>query len=356
MNSGVINRVLWGLVLVGIGVVYLLNQLGIVHVGLGTMISTFWPVIMIVYGLQGVLTQRGLSIWPSLIVLSLGCYFLARNLGFMYWGLSDMIRIAIPIVLIGFGFHMIARSSRSGRHTEQKTDQWQPITPPPYPHDAPPPESQERSTPPVPPTPPPAPPYDEFDPHTGGKTQWGQYDQQQQHKSGYQQDYNAGYKPGEDSYDQHDRQHNRQHNRQERDRKWDAGFNDWYNPRRLNYNKFIGDVHLGQDYWEVRPANISMFIGDTVLDLTKAQIPLGETKIYVSSFIGDVKVFLPSDMGVGIRVVSSCFIGDVRFLDQKRGGMFNHLTEESPFYADTDRKIHLVVSSFIGDVKIMKVG
>ena len=99
---------------------------------------------------------------------------------------------------------------------------------------------------------------------------------------------------------------------------------EWWNhdPKAQNRSGFIGDIYIGHDYWELKPMNISHFIGDTVLDLTKAQIPAGETKINISSFIGDVKVFLPNDYEVGIHVVSSAFIGDVAVLDQKEGGIF----------------------------------
>ncbi len=102
--------------------------------------------------------------------------------------------------------------------------------------------------------------------------------------------------------------------------------------------------------------NISHFIGDTVLDLTKAQIPAGETRVHISSFIGDVKVFLPNDFEVGIHVVSSAFIGDVAVLDHKEGGIFKNMNIETPFYQDTDKKVTLVVSTFIGDVRVTKVG
>ncbi len=129
-----------------------------------------------------------------------------------------------------------------------------------------------------------------------------------------------------------------------------------YDPNAQNRSGFIGDVYLGHDYWELKPMNISHFIGDTVLDLTKAQIPAGETRVHISSFIGDVKVFLPNDFEVGIHVVSSAFIGDVAVLDHKEGGIFKNMNIETPFYQDTDKKVTLVVSTFIGDVRVTKVG
>ncbi|MBW7474620.1 cell wall-active antibiotics response protein [Paenibacillus oenotherae] len=129
-----------------------------------------------------------------------------------------------------------------------------------------------------------------------------------------------------------------------------------YNPNAQTRSGFIGDIYMGSDYWELKPLNISHFIGDTVLDLTKAQIPPGETTINISSFIGDVKVFLPNDMETGVRVVSSAFIGDVSVLEQKEGGIFKHMNIETPYFPETEKRIKLHVSTFIGDVRVTKVG
>ncbi|MGO4376241.1 cell wall-active antibiotics response protein LiaF, partial [Paenibacillus sp. MCAF20] len=94
----------------------------------------------------------------------------------------------------------------------------------------------------------------------------------------------------------------------------------------------------------------------TILDLTKAQVAVGETRIHISSFIGDVKVFVPNDYEIGVQVLTSSFIGDVKILDRKEGGMFKHINIQSPSYSDSDKKIKLIVSTFIGDVRVTKVG
>ena len=125
---------------------------------------------------------------------------------------------------------------------------------------------------------------------------------------------------------------------------------------REDYSRFIGDFVFDQDRFELKPMSISHFIGDTKLDLTRAQIPLGETRIYVSTFIGDVKVFVPDDYSVGVRVVSSSLIGDVKVMDQKRGGLFNQVNVETPRFIDASKQVVLVVSTFIGDVRVTKVG
>ena len=84
--------------------------------------------------------------------------------------------------------------------------------------------------------------------------------------------------------------------------------------------------------------NISHFIGDTVLDLTKAQILPGETVINISSFIGDVKIYLPNDYEIGVQVVSSAFVGDVAVLEQKEGGIFKNIDVETPYFPGYGQK------------------
>ncbi|MGO4275952.1 DUF5668 domain-containing protein, partial [Paenibacillus sp. TAF58] len=83
MNPHMFQRIIWGLVLVTAGVLFLLNQTGLIEIDLAYMFSTYWPVILIFYGLVGFVWQRkyhwGGSIW-SLLVCGVGTIFLLRNL------------------------------------------------------------------------------------------------------------------------------------------------------------------------------------------------------------------------------------------------------------------------------------
>ncbi|WP_235885381.1 cell wall-active antibiotics response protein LiaF [Paenibacillus cymbidii] len=121
-------------------------------------------------------------------------------------------------------------------------------------------------------------------------------------------------------------------------------------------SSFIGDIHMGKEFWKLEPMNISHFIGDTVIDLTTASIPNGETRIDVSAFIGDVKLFVPNDMQVEVKVSTSAFIGDMKVFDRHEGGLFRNMQMQTPRYADADKKIRVNVSMFIGDVTVKRVG
>ncbi|RKP53982.1 hypothetical protein D7Z26_11370 [Cohnella endophytica] len=327
MHSSIVHRMLWGTLIVAVGVIYLCNQLGITDLSIGEIFSTYWPIILIVVGLQGLLLQHKGGVCWNGITIAAGFYFLGRNLMWFHKDLSDVVRMIAPVAIIIFGICFILRGNgRSGRRRrrERNRERWNPIVPP---------------VPPSPSGPPPAPPeWDEFERPKQPKISLDKTFSQQPNNSDF---------VDRKSNEGHDRHHDRHGWWNDRD---------WNHSDRDNHSRFIGDAHFGSDYWELRPMNISHFIGDTTLDLTKAQIPFGETKINISSFIGDVKVYVPNDIGIGIRVISSCLIGDVKVLEEKRGGLFNQMSVSTPGYADSDKRVVLVVSSLIGDVRVTKVG
>jgi lia operon protein LiaF len=352
MQPSILHRLFWGMVIIAVGVVFLLNQTGVTTFNIGDLFSNFWPVFIILFGLQGLLIQRAGGFWWNPAVILVGFVFLGRNLHWFTWSLGDIFRLIGPVVLILFGINMIVRGSRPKRDKRRRdwaANGWNPVTPPVMPQ--PPMEPQG---------PPPAPPLsvdpnasftgaDDNIPHPHGDTTPA--NEQGNEKQTYREEQwrqRQAYRE--------ERWRQRDEHREERRKHHQESWNHHYDPNRHQHNRFIGDVHIGHDYWELRPMSISHFIGDTTLDLTKAQIPLGETRIYVSCFIGDVKVFVPNDLGVGIQVISSSLIGDVKVFDHKRGGFFNQMTVETPSYSDTDKRVVLIASSFIGDVRVTKVG
>jgi lia operon protein LiaF len=326
--NGLFNRIVIGLMLVAVGLLFMLNQIGLItHFDYGYIFSTYWPVFIIYFGLAGMFSRRkhewgGSYVWNVFTIL-VGCFFLLRNLeveGFTFENISKFI---VPVAIILVGVSMMFRSP--GRR--RRMDEWGDVPPPP-----------------PPPPPPPAPPRASFDhpmtPHTVG-------DPAAESVPPFGPDdanLKEGGTPLEHIHvtDHHHRWEHR-HHRMARD-----GV--------LNRSNFIGDIHLGQDYWQLTPVEVSHFIGDTVIDLTTASIPYGETKIEVSSFIGDVKLYVPNDFDVELAVESNVFIGDIKVLDRREGGLFKHMTLETPGYRDAGKKIRIVANMFIGDVKVQKVG
>jgi len=115
--------------------------------------------------------------------------------------------------------------------------------------------------------------------------------------------------------------------------------------------KLLGDIHRDGP-WQVTDEEFWIGVGEVDLDMTHADIPVGETKIRVFGFVGDVDVFVPE--GVGIVVSSTAFVTDARVLGQKRDGILFPFHHASDDYETAEHKIRLEVTSFVVDIKIKR--
>lgn len=431
MNPHFFHRLLAGLILITIGVMFLLDRLGLIdHFDIGHIFSIYWPVIIIVFALKGVFFEKrlrygwiGSYVW-NLIALAIGVYFLARNLHWIDFSFGDLIKYMIPVVIILTGLGMVFGPHRSyGRYRRRRDYDWTagyddpgfvPHVPPmgrtnplerpdmpksgadfpkgdmpkgskdlppldgsdlPKAGDLPPlnakdlPPSSGKDLPPmgdkkVPPfgkeVPPPVgsgAPAGGLGAPAGGSGPYEHY--------GYGASWKDAKKHWKERGKQYWKEHKRcwrEHRRQWREHRrhyndhyyWDEG---WGGGREVLHRAgFIGDLYLGQDDWELKPMNVSHFIGDTVIDLTRAIIPYGETRIDIAAFIGDVKLFIPDDMDVELCVTSSVFLGELNVLDRNENGFCKSMKLESPYYYEAEKKLRVNVSMFLGDVVVKKVG
>ncbi|MBH5319263.1 hypothetical protein I6N90_15775 [Paenibacillus sp. GSMTC-2017] len=338
MGGNFASRLFTGLVIITVGVIFLLRQLGYISIGIGEIFSMFWPCILIYFGASQFISSRCnfSSTWWAAVMILIGFIFLGNNLEWFTWSIGDVIPYLIPFIIIFVGLRMIWRPK--SKPQTPPSDDWKSYRP----------YTDEADIPPAPPLHPDPTGLSHFPEEVKDETK-DDLGSSQQFKSSNSYDetmHHEHIKPKKR------KSHNQWHeSNKEHVEYWSSG-----DPNVMNRSNFIGDIHMGHDHWELKPLNISHFIGDTVLDLTKAQIPFGETKINISSFIGDVKVYVPNDYDIGIKVVSSAFIGDVKILGQKEGGLFTSVTLQSPRYSDSEKKIKLVVSTFIGDTRVTKVG
>lgn len=116
--------------------------------------------------------------------------------------------------------------------------------------------------------------------------------------------------------------------------------------------KLIGDVRIRGD-WQVADEEFWVGIGDVRLDMTDAEIPLGETRIRTFGFVGDITLRVPQD--VGVSVSTSAFISEVKGLGKKRESFLTPIKAESDNYKTAERKINVDAAFFVGDVKIRQV-
>ncbi len=113
----------------------------------------------------------------------------------------------------------------------------------------------------------------------------------------------------------------------------------------------FGGVKRGSG-WTPSNEELWQFIGDTQLDFTAAQLPVGETNIRINGLIGDVDVIVPAS--VGVTVSASGLFVDLRTPTDKLSRFLSPADSASPNYATAERKLHLSTTFLIGDIDVVQ--
>jgi predicted membrane protein len=113
--------------------------------------------------------------------------------------------------------------------------------------------------------------------------------------------------------------------------------------------RLLGDIHR-RGAWDVRDEDLWVLVGDTRLDLTQANIPLGDTTIRLYGLAGDLKVTAPPDCGVAVR--TTALVLDVRTPTDKRDVLLSSYQWASPNFALAERRVLLMLVYLAMDVRI----
>lgn len=402
------NRIFWGFVLIGLGVFFILNQRGLIEFDIWDIIVTYWPLILIYYGLKGLIFQYrwghgiGFGYLYPIILTTVGVYFLGSNIDYIEMSAGDFFQYVIPVILILIGIIIILKpGKKSSESAKQRTEG----TEPPfaegcssYHHEVP------RSG------------LDRFETEETGMASPGNLNGRETDESGKsRKDQDVSQKledlepgdlnlddlkledldlddlkeratksadstfkdpipmlPGE-AFEDHSKDfrsqnysgshhggHHRAHQHHTHghyDHQQHGGNHHFeeteFKPE--NHFSFIGDINIGSANWQLKPLNINNCFGDIVIDLTRADIPDGVTKITIGLLIGDIHIMLPEDPDVEASVTMSAFIGDFDVYGKTEGGMMRNYREESPNYLLARKKIQIMANMFIGDFRIERL-
>jgi predicted membrane protein len=114
----------------------------------------------------------------------------------------------------------------------------------------------------------------------------------------------------------------------------------------------IGDLQR-RGTWQVSDQELWLIIGDTNLDFTEAIIPMGETTLRVSGFVGSVDIRAPHS--IGLSVSSTSFVTDSKLWGEKRDYFLSPFTRTSEAYETAERKINIEIMYFVVDLRAEQV-
>lgn len=112
---------------------------------------------------------------------------------------------------------------------------------------------------------------------------------------------------------------------------------------------FIGEVNR-RGAWQAEDERFSLFIGDVSLDLRQANLPEGQTHLTFSSFISDIDLTVPEDVGVAVQ--ANGFITDLTLRGENNTHFFSPIKLKSANFPTSDRQLIVHASGFISDITI----
>ncbi len=116
----------------------------------------------------------------------------------------------------------------------------------------------------------------------------------------------------------------------------------------------VGEIRIGDTEWDLHDMDTGIGAGQLRLDLTKARIPLGETKIKINGGMGKIEVYLPA--GLAVSAQSEVGAGSINILGQKGEGVGRQLSYTTPDYATAEKKVRIDLSLMVGEAVVSRVG
>jgi hypothetical protein len=93
------------LLLIALGIVFLLNNTGTLRGNIWDTVLSYWPVILIVIGLDNLYRREGLV--GAVFMIGLGTVFLLSNLGYLNVNVWQMVLRLWPLLLVAIGLDIV---------------------------------------------------------------------------------------------------------------------------------------------------------------------------------------------------------------------------------------------------------
>ncbi|EOT47056.1 MULTISPECIES: cell wall-active antibiotics response protein LiaF [Enterococcus] len=127
------------------------------------------------------------------------------------------------------------------------------------------------------------------------------------------------------------------------------------NPHNQTITKkpFIGDQRIGTKIYEWDDISLSLFSGDTIIDLGNTLLPKKDNVIIVRKFFGKTRILVPT--GIEVMVQHQALLGKVSFDEQTVELHNEEYTAYSQAYDEGIRRIKILSQSAIGDLEVIRI-
>lgn len=113
----------------------------------------------------------------------------------------------------------------------------------------------------------------------------------------------------------------------------------------------LGGANVGgSNPWKLDSGSYFAFMGGIDIDLSAAEVPLGETVLDLTAIMGGIDVKIPP--GLSVIYEGTAFLGGVSFKDQEDGGIVANRKVESNLFGESDRVVRIQARALMGGIDI----
>lgn len=115
---------------------------------------------------------------------------------------------------------------------------------------------------------------------------------------------------------------------------------------------FAGDWEV-DGRWDLNTGEVRAFAGDLTVDLRDIDLPEGETVLNFKGFAGDIRVYLPQEVGLSVK--TNTFVTDARIEGDKTDYVFTGMDYETEGYKAASKKFRLEATAFAMEIDVVNV-
>ncbi len=116
----------------------------------------------------------------------------------------------------------------------------------------------------------------------------------------------------------------------------------------------MGGVERGKTTWSLKDESFVAFMGGIDLDLTRAEIPEGETVLDCTAVMGGIDIIVPP--GLALICEGTALLGVVEFLKEGSGGIIANKHFQSGLEENPDRIIRIQARAILGGIEVKRAG
>lgn len=120
-------------------------------------------------------------------------------------------------------------------------------------------------------------------------------------------------------------------------------------------DQFVGELRLGDKPWAPESSDYSVNIGDMNVNFTTAILQDGETVFNLNGWVGNMDIILPEELAVDIDATVN--VGSVEFFgeEEQSGISRNNIKFRSDDYSTAAKKIKIIANLNIGEISVKRV-